>query len=76
MALGIALLERTGASSRHARIVMEHLVASSAMGLHSHGVMRIPQYLAEIESKIINPRAEPVVVQHSASRLHRWTARI
>ena len=70
MALGIALLERTGASSRHARIVMEHLVASSAMGLHSHWRdAHSQQYLAEIETKIINPHAEPMVVQHSASRL-------
>lgn len=69
MKLGAVLLEGAGASSRDARIVMEHLIASSAMGLHSHGVMRIPQYLAEIQSEIINPRAEPRVVQHSASRL-------
>ena len=48
---------------------MEHLVAASAMGLHSHGIVRIPQYLAEIESGIIDPSAEPGIVQTGTSRL-------
>jgi LDH2 family malate/lactate/ureidoglycolate dehydrogenase len=69
MSLGLSLLERAGAPSRHARIVMEHLVASSAMGLHSHGLMRIPQYLAEIASGIIAPAAEPEIVPTAPSRL-------
>ena len=53
-ALGIALLENAGAPTVHARIVMDHLIESSEMGLHSHGVMRIPQYLAEIQSYWFN----------------------
>jgi LDH2 family malate/lactate/ureidoglycolate dehydrogenase len=69
LALGQALLERSGAPPRHAQIVMEHLVTSSAMGLHSHGVMRVPQYLAEIESGTINPGAKPAIVETSTSRL-------
>jgi uncharacterized oxidoreductase len=69
MALGKALLERAGAPARHADIVMDHLIESSRMALHSHGVMRIPQYLAEIEPKIIDPRAEPEIVKTAPSRL-------
>jgi uncharacterized oxidoreductase len=69
VSLGRALLARAGALPEHARIVMEHLVAASAMGLHSHGVIRIPQYLAEIESGIIDPGAEPEIVQTGAARL-------
>jgi LDH2 family malate/lactate/ureidoglycolate dehydrogenase len=67
--LGIALLEHAGASPKHARIVMDHLVESSAMELHSHGVMRIPQYLAEIEAGVIHPRAEPMIEKTAPSRL-------
>jgi LDH2 family malate/lactate/ureidoglycolate dehydrogenase len=69
MALGQALLEGAGAPAKHARIVMDHLIESSRMALHSHGVMRIPQYLAEIESKVIDPRAEPKVVRTATSRI-------
>ena len=39
------------------------------MGLHSHGVMRIPQYLNEIDAGIIAPAAEPAITQSGASRL-------
>src|SRR5437763_17014937 len=69
LALGRALLERAGAPPGHALIVMEHLLASSAMGLHSHGVMRIPQYLSESESEIIEPSAAALILQTSESRL-------
>ena len=69
LTLGRALLERSGALPEHAQIVVEHLVAASAMGLHSHGIVRIPQYLAEIESGIIDPRAELEIVQTGTSRL-------
>jgi LDH2 family malate/lactate/ureidoglycolate dehydrogenase len=62
LTLGRALLERAGAPPEHARIVVEHLIAASAMGLHSHGIMRVPQYLAEIEAEVIDPGAEPEIV--------------
>ena len=68
-ALGQALLERAGADRTSAGIVMDHLVASSAMGLHSHGVMRVPQYLSEIAMGIIDPHAEPHIVKTAPSRL-------
>ena len=67
--LGQALLERAGARAEHARIVMDHLVEASAMDLHSHGIMRIPQYLDEIASGTIDPGAEPEIVRTASSRL-------
>lgn len=67
---GSALLEHGGALPEHARIVMDHLITSSAMGLHSHGVMRVPQYLAEMRSGIINPGARPKAIQTAPARLH------
>jgi uncharacterized oxidoreductase len=69
LALGCALLERAGASAGDARVVMEHLVDASAMGLHSHGVMRVPQYLAEIASGTIDPKAAPAITRNARSRL-------
>jgi hydroxycarboxylate dehydrogenase B len=69
MTLGSALLERAGALPEHARIVMDHLVTASAMELHSHGVMRIPQYIAEIAASVIDPKAEPEIVPRSPSHL-------
>jgi hydroxycarboxylate dehydrogenase B len=68
--LGRALLEHAGAPSDHASIVIDHLVLASRMGLHSHGVMRIPQYLDEIEAQIIDPRATPDIARTAPSRLN------
>jgi LDH2 family malate/lactate/ureidoglycolate dehydrogenase len=70
LALGAALLQRAGAPPAHARIVIEHLVDASAMELHSHGVMRIPQYVAEIASGIIDPKAEPVISSRNPAHLN------
>jgi uncharacterized oxidoreductase len=67
--LGVALLEKAGAPTDHARIVMDHLIESSEMGLDSHGVMRIPQYLSEIEAGVIAPRAEPDIRATHRSQL-------
>lgn len=67
--LGRTLLERAGASTEHAHIVVDHLLTASRMGLHSHGVVRIPQYLEEIAIGTIDPAAEPDIKRTSASRL-------
>jgi LDH2 family malate/lactate/ureidoglycolate dehydrogenase len=68
-AFGRALLEHSGAPPEHAAIVMEHLVRASRMGLASHGVMRIAQYLAEIGAGVIDPAAEPEIERTGISRL-------
>ena len=68
--LGQALLEQAGAPPANARIVLDHLVEASAMGLPSHGIMRIPQYLEEIASGTIDPCAQPEISRTAQSRLH------
>jgi hydroxycarboxylate dehydrogenase B len=62
------LLMVAGASPDHANIVVEHLLEADAMGLKSHGVMRVPQYLSEIAAGEIDPRATPQVIESSAGR--------
>ena len=53
------LLEKSGAPPRHARVVAEHLVESSRLGVHSHGLIRVPQYIREIRAGEIHPGARP-----------------
>jgi uncharacterized oxidoreductase len=67
--LGTALLEDAGAPPDHAGIVMRHLLDASAMGLHSHGVMRVPQYLDEIALGILDPRATTTATEVAPTRL-------
>lgn len=69
--LSIRLFELSGAPSDHARLVVDHLVEGSLMGIPSHGVLRIPDYLGrvkafregrEIPGGSVDPAATPEVV--------------
>ena len=55
----MALLRNSGSPPSHARTVAAHLVENSRLGIHSHGLIRVPQYLREIQSGRIDPRARP-----------------
>jgi hydroxycarboxylate dehydrogenase B len=67
--LGSRLLIAYGASPAGASVVAVHLVESSLCGLHSHGVMRLPQYIEEIGTGEIEPQAEPTVVESHGGRI-------
>lgn len=59
--LGASLLTAAGASAADADTVVTHLLDADAMGLRSHGVMRVPQYLAEIAAGELDPCGTPTV---------------
>jgi LDH2 family malate/lactate/ureidoglycolate dehydrogenase len=63
------VLEAAGASAEHARTVAEHLVGSDARGVHSHGLLRVEQYVAEIERGEIDGRADPTASAALAGRV-------
>ena len=65
---GTSLLISAGATSKSAQIVMAHLVEADQMGLRSHGVLRIPQYLVDIASGAIDPAAVPRFDRIAAGR--------
>jgi uncharacterized oxidoreductase len=54
-----ALLRHSGSTPGHATIVADHLVENSRLGIHSHGLIRVPQYIKEIRAGEIDPRARP-----------------
>jgi hydroxycarboxylate dehydrogenase B len=51
------VFQASGSPREEAAIVAGHLVTANLMGYDSHGVIRIPQYLEEIEKKMIQPGA-------------------
>ena len=59
------LLAAGGADSASAGTVAEHLVESDLCGVPSHGLLRVPQYLDELQSGEIDGRARPVVTHRS-----------
>jgi LDH2 family malate/lactate/ureidoglycolate dehydrogenase len=62
-AFAARLLEAGGASAENALTVAEHLVGSDARSVHSHGLLRVPQYVAELERGETDGRATPVVTR-------------
>lgn len=61
--IGTRIFVTAGAPEPLARRVADSLVLSNLLGVDSHGVIRIPQYLKEIEAGGIDPDAEPKVVR-------------
>ncbi len=55
--IGTALFEAAGACTLEARTQADALVQSSLMGHDSHGVLRIPEYLKDIEVGTLKPGA-------------------
>jgi LDH2 family malate/lactate/ureidoglycolate dehydrogenase len=68
-ALTRRLFMAVGAPRHIADDVAEILVNANLAGHDSHGVLRIPTYLKQIEAGAIQPAAEPQVVQEGPNRL-------
>lgn len=66
-----AALAAAGASEADARLVADHLVDNDTIGHHSHGVMRLREYVDAIDRGELIPSAGPRIVSESAA-----TARI
>jgi hydroxycarboxylate dehydrogenase B len=64
-----ALLGAAGATAQNADVVVEHLLEADAMGLKSHGIIRVPQYLDDIAAGGIDPVASPTMIKTAAGRL-------
>lgn len=61
LAFAQRLLEAHGASARDAATVADNLVAADLRGVDSHGINRLPSYLARVRAGVLDPRAEPAV---------------
>ncbi|MFN0052539.1 MAG: Ldh family oxidoreductase [Planctomycetales bacterium] len=59
--LAVAIFHACGALLEEARTVAHHLVEANLAGHDSHGVMRILQYVREIDTGAIVPGTEPKV---------------
>jgi hydroxycarboxylate dehydrogenase B len=61
-----ALFAAAGASNENAHAVVDHLIDASLVGLHSHGIIRVPEYLDAIDAGIVDPRGVPSLVDDGA----------
>lgn len=67
--LGQEIFERCGATSDEASVIINELVMSSLLGVDSHGISSIPQYVREVERGIVRPGAPLSVIQDRGSVL-------
>ena len=61
------ILTKLGVPEDAAQTVAEELVRSNLMGVDSHGVLRIPRYVKQIQDGFIKPDANVKVVKESPS---------
>jgi LDH2 family malate/lactate/ureidoglycolate dehydrogenase len=57
-----AIFLRCGMSNDDATLLTESLIHADLRGIHSHGVLRIPDYVKKLTKDGVDPRGRPRVV--------------
>ena len=63
-ALVSSVFEKVGCDEDISEFVAEHLVESNLRGVESHGVMRMIQYVEQLENGYMNPSGRPSLNQN------------
>jgi LDH2 family malate/lactate/ureidoglycolate dehydrogenase len=69
LAVVAAVFERCGMSPDDARLLADSLVASDLRGVHSHGVLRVPEYVKKLRRDGVDPKGRPSVVRDAGAAL-------
>ena len=65
--IGIAIFKAAGATTENAEGVASSLISANLVGHDSHGVMRIPSYIEEINNGRLHPAATPKITQEKSA---------
>nr|OQO28305.1 hypothetical protein B0A51_05424 [Rachicladosporium sp. CCFEE 5018] len=57
------LLAANGVSREHAALIAKCLVAADLRGIDTHGINRLPSYLARVRQGVLDPTARPTLVE-------------
>ena len=57
------IFQRCGMPAEDARLLADSLVLADARGVHSHGVLRVPEYVRKLTVEGVNPRGRPFVAR-------------
>lgn len=63
------IFEQSGMCFRDALLIADSLVAADTRGVHSHGVLRVPDYVAKLTREGVNPAGSPRVARQRAAIL-------
>jgi LDH2 family malate/lactate/ureidoglycolate dehydrogenase len=61
----VRMMKAAGASDQEALVVADHLVQANLYGVDSHGVIRIVEYIDEIENKRMKTKTSPKIVKET-----------
>jgi LDH2 family malate/lactate/ureidoglycolate dehydrogenase len=64
-----AIFARCGMSDVDAALLSESLVHADLRGIHSHGVLRIPDYVKKLTKDGVNPRGRPRIVSERGAAI-------
>lgn len=57
------VFEQVGMESTDASLLADSLVFADLRGIHSHGVLRVPEYVEKLTTKGVNPKGKPQIVK-------------
>lgn len=63
------IFERCGMSAEDAGLLADSLVQSDLRGVHSHGVLRVPEYVKKLTLDGVDPRGRPAIVKDAGAAL-------
>jgi LDH2 family malate/lactate/ureidoglycolate dehydrogenase len=63
------VFRRCGMTESDAALLADSLVAADLGGVHSHGVLRVPEYVKKVTTGGVDPRGQPHVVRDSGACL-------
>lgn len=69
LALVTSIFRRLGMDAPDASLLAETLVSADLRGVHSHGVLRVPEYAKKLTHGGVDPRGRPRVVRDSGACL-------
>jgi len=64
-----AVFVRCGMSDKDAALLAESLVRADLRGVHSHGVLRVPDYVNKLTKEGVDPRGRPRIVSERAGAI-------
>ena len=64
-----SIFERCGMPAGHAALLAESLAVADLTGVHSHGVLRVPEYVKKLRGQGVDPQGNPRVVRDSGGAL-------
>ena len=62
-----AIFERCGMGTEDAALLIDSLVVADLRGVHSHGVLRVPEYAKKLTVDGVDPRGRPFVVRDAGA---------